>query len=504
MKTIGFLAIVVLLFQDGIRESRIVATFVTPVEGLGVDKISSLSRSGVGRLAYHKQKAMPSCLSSYYERGQSTTRLWTQNNSDIANDKEGNTNAKDAENDTKISEDGTVNNASTPKPDNMLSNFLYGANYVHSRYLSILWKYSIVRSSTVTVPIAIGLWMNYGGLYEPLVGALRFVLAISSLVARFLQLPLEFAQSLVLSIWNISPQTISTAIGYLPNAAAIPFVQLLLAVRPTVMSVVEYCCENTLISFLSSVVAIVIWRPSVEEWQYRSILDKLLFGVPRWVLDRGQKISPTVSSAIQQVGTIIPGAKRSNIDGIANNNETVVEENAVINEKVTNLTSTNSTDEDTEVSSLLPKESTRILLGSLLFATTRLGWLSIDPTDTVGLSNSPYGFTIGFLRSIGSIFSSGAEIRRGLRSFVLLLAIHQTVSTFLIAQNIFASIYREKGLAASVGAHMSWTVGKGTIPFRLAWKFWQSTPLASAWNESYGTTNKPDSAVVGESGNEKA
>ena len=120
MKTIEFLAIVVLLFQDGIRESRIVATFVTPVEGLGVDKISSLSRSGVGRLAHHKQKAMPSCLSvleqysrksicaipatserqkrfatgKYYERGQSTTRLWTQNNSDTANDKESNTNPK--------------------------------------------------------------------------------------------------------------------------------------------------------------------------------------------------------------------------------------------------------------------------------------------------------------------------------------------------------------------------------------------------------------------------
>jgi hypothetical protein len=47
-------------------------------------------------------------------------------------------------------------------------------------------------------------------------------------------------------------------------------------------------------------------------------------------------------------------------------------------------------------------------------------------------------------------------------------------------------------LAASVGAHLSWTVGKGTIPFRLLWKFWQSS-FASIWSISYGS--RPDTPV---------
>eukprot|EP00536_Pseudo-nitzschia_multiseries_P008878 jgi/Psemu1/306124/fgenesh1_kg.235_\ len=45
-------------------------------------------------------------------------------------------------------------------------------------------------------------------------------------------------------------------------------------------------CGNDALKFVSSVMAIVVWRPAVEEWQYRSILDKLLFAAPRWVLAR--------------------------------------------------------------------------------------------------------------------------------------------------------------------------------------------------------------------------
>ena len=140
----------------------------------------------------------------------------------------------------------------------------------------------------------------------------------------------------------------------------------------------------------------------------------------------------------------------------------------------------------------LPSESTRILLGSLLFATTRLGWLSTDPADPVGLSNSPYGFTIGFIQSILSLFLGGretSEIRHGVRIFILLLAIHQTVSTFLVAQHVFAGIYLRRGLAASVGAHVSWTVGKGTIIFRLLWKFLQWS-TASIRSVGWGSTSE--------------
>jgi hypothetical protein len=184
-------------------------------------------------------------------------------------------------------------------------------------------------------------------------------------------------------------------------------------------------------------------------------------------------------------------------------------ESVVVNDNNGDSTSTAdgqaNGEEESSYTPFLPDESTRILLGSLLFATTRLGWLSSDPADTIALSNSPYGFTIGFLQSIGSLVSSGGgvpEVRQSLRIFILLLAIHQTVSSFLVAQHVFASIYRQRGLAASVGAHVSWTVGKGTIPFRLLWKFWQSM-FASVWSDaSYDGSSSSDTTEATRGGDD--
>ena len=384
----------------------------------------------------------------------------------------------------------TTDEASTPKRDrwrdNFLSDFLYGANYVHSQYLSILWRYSILKSFTVTVPIGIALWMNQD-LYNSFFGVLRSILAISSVAARLLQLPLEFAQSLLLNGWNVSPEAFAAAINFLPNAAAIPLVQLILSLRSCIMVVVETCCENSTIRFLSSMMAILVWRPSVEEWQYRSVLDKLLFGAPRWMLARGQQISPSSTAAIQRIKTNLTTAIENSKNATS---VSTVEEIAGENNDNSTNTAIIEADEEDAFAPFLPDESTRILLGSILFATTRLGWLSTDPADTVALSNSPYGFTIGFLQSIGSLFSSGGVIQRDLRIFILLLAIHQTISTFFVAQHVFAGIYRRRGLVASVGAHVSWTIGKGTIVFRLLWKFWQSV---------FPNGKSPDPIVVGDS-----
>ena len=49
---------------------------------------------------------------------------------------------------------------------------------------------------------------------------------------------------------------------------------------------------------------------------------------------------------------------------------------------------------------------------------------------------------------------------------------------------------------ASVGAHVSWTVGKGTIVFRLLYKFWQSTS-ASVWSATYGSSPETEAVAVG-------
>ena len=43
----------------------------------------------------------------------------------------------------------------------------------------------------------------------------------------------------------------------------------------------------------------------------------------------------------------------------------------------------------------------------------------------------------------------------------------------LAALWLFASLYRTRGLAASMGAHIAWTVSKGTVVFRLLWRLYQ-------------------------------
>ena len=396
---------------------------------------------------------------------------------------------------------------------NLISDFLYGAKYVNSQYLSILWRYSILRSFAVTLPIGIGLWINQErGLYDAMFRVLRSILSVSSVAARLLQLPLEFAQSLILNMWNVSPEALAAAISFLPNSLAIPVVQLLLLMRTVVITLVDACCGNSVITFLSSMMAILVWRPAVEEWQYRSVLNKLSFGIPRWALARGRELRPSAIDMMQRINSIV--ANFTDKTRISNNETStssdvstaslqpkpeisITKETIPVNETDENSTiiaiSDSSEGEEVAYDPFLPDESTRILLGSLLFATTRLGWLSSDPADTISLSNSPYGFTIGFLQSIWSLVATGGgvtEVRHGLRIFILLLAIHQTVSSFLVAQHVFAGIYRQRGLAASVGAHVSWTVGKGTIVFRLLWKVWQST-YAGVWSTSYGSN--PDS-----------
>ena len=563
--------------QNGFPARGSMPIFVV-VEGLDVAKISSLPRSRIGTTMFSTRpeavvqptrpplpgyylnsirKVSPTSSSllktmattEWQERKQCLSRLCSKNSDDnetndsIRSDADSGSASDDItdENspmDHAVTTDEASASASASatmkdrRKDSLLSDFLYGANYVHSQYLSILWRYSILRSFAVTLPIGIVLWwVNQANglvLYDSLFRVLRSFLTISSVAARLLQLPLEFAQSLVLSIWNVSPEAMVAAIDFLPNAAAIPVVQLLLSVRAAVTSVVEACCSNNVITFLSSMAAILVWRPAIEEWQYRSVLDKVLFGAPSWILARGQELSPSTIAMIQRItsiGSNLTG-RRSTI-GITNNETLSLSEpstfssvqtvgnlslsNQSVEVKDNNGNSTSTADgqtngeEESAYTPFLPDESTRILLGSLLFATTRLGWLSSDPFDTVALSNSPYGFTIGFLQSIGSLVSSGGgvpEVRQSLRIFILLLAIHQTVSSFLVAQHVFAGIYRQRGLAASVGAHVSWTVGKGTIPFRLVWKFWQST-FASVWSDTRdGGSSSPDTTEATRGGDD--
>jgi hypothetical protein len=385
-----------------------------------------------------------------------------------------------------------------------ISDFLYGANYVHSQYLSILWKYSFVWSFAVTIPIGIAL-LFIGGtntvLYDCLFRGLSSVLSISSAAARLLQLPLEIVQKIALNIWIFLPEVLTPVINTFPNVVAVPLVQILLSIRDATTTVITIGRGNNIIAFISSMVAILVWRPAVEEWQYRSILDKLLFAAPCWLLNsvtRKKRFTATVNDDSEVVvdnnndndnnlqSTLAsPSSSVSMVEFIptSSNNFTIIGNN-----NNSSSVDVDGTTEDDEVyNPLLPNKSTRILLGSLLFATTRLGWLSSDPADSIALSSSPYGFTIGFIQSILGHFSSQglSDIRPGLRILILLLAIHQTVSTFFVAQHVFAGIYRRRGLYASIGAHVSWTVGKGTIFFRLLLRLWKRlTTMGSRRNNS--------------------
>jgi hypothetical protein len=371
--------------------------------------------------------------------------------------------------------------------------FLYGAEYVHSRYLSLLWRYSIVKSLAITVPLAVLLWGSHfysttfgAAVYTFVFRILHAILSVSSGVARLLHLPLAFMK------WTLTavPGMIIAFLEYLPNFVAVHLVKALLFAKDTISTAATVGGvipqQHEILAFLCSVLAVLVWRPAVEEWQYRSILNKFMFA-PGAI----QRLSGTVTSRNNPIGQtsalveFIPltGPEQQQHQRIPPPPDDDVSMTA--QEDVSGRSDDDSNAGAVRKSDLpLPTESTRMLVGSLLFAATRLGWLSTDPAGG-DLYASPYGRTIGFLQSVLTHFSSHVmvEVRPSLRIWILLLAVHQAASSFLVAQHVFAHLYRQRGLAASVGAHVAWTVSKGTVGFRLLWRLWlaayRRSPLRS-------------------------
>lgn len=356
------------------------------------------------------------------------------------------------------------------------SDFAYGIQFVHSQYLNILWKYSIVQSIAVTLPFALLLWGAHfyasphtaQNIHDLLYYPLYSMWVVSSSVAEILHLPLEAFKGILASL----PMLLLTTVEHLPNFLAIPLVKIILAVQETVARLMVAFTSNRVVPFLSSVVAVLVWRPAVEEWEYRSILNKFLFA-PNALQSIGffkRPASPSVSMV-----------EHISVDGAPIDDAPTLPKS----EGAISQTNTNPKRERrfTRVSF---NNSNRILLGSILFATTRLGWLAWNPVSG-DHSASPYSWTIGFVQSIMAHFSSQVlpEVRPGLKVWVLLLAIHQTVSTFLVAQNIFAKVYGERGLVASIGAHMTWTISKGTLPLRLILRLWRWTTSTMGATTNY-------------------
>jgi hypothetical protein len=304
---------------------------------------------------------------------------------------------------------------------------------------------------------------------------------LSSGVASVLQLPLEALR------WTFAsfPALMIGLLEHLPNVLAVPMVQAVLLGRDTFSWISVMASNNQVASFLTSVTAVLVWRPAVEELEYRSILNKFFFA-PRFFQTKFKKRQsssldvPVVEFIPMDNSTYMPSSFTKK-DGDEMDKRPSAPQNRSI---------------------LLPlaNESNRILVGSILFATTRLGWLSWDPVT--GDHASPYSWTIGFVQSIMAHFSSQMlpQVRPRLQIWVLLLAIYQTVGTFLMAQNIFANLYRERGLVASVGAHVTWTISKGTIPIRLLWKLWtwcaSVTGLSVETGKMSGSTQKKASEML--------
>jgi hypothetical protein len=121
-----------------------------------------------------------------------------------------------------------------------MSSFVHGANTVHSSFLDIFWKYSIVQSLLVTLPFGLLLWLSR--LYVPSVGQqvydvfyypLYSLWIASARIAHILHWPLER----VLWITSRLPVLVITAVEYLPSVLAVPMVQAILVVNDAVTRV---------------------------------------------------------------------------------------------------------------------------------------------------------------------------------------------------------------------------------------------------------------------------
>jgi hypothetical protein len=87
------------------------------------------------------------------------------------------------------------------------------------------------------------------------------------------------------------------------------------------------------------------------------------------------------------------------------------------------------------------------------------------------------------MQSVITHFSSHvlSDLTPLLQKGFMLLALHQSISTFFVANCVFAPLYQERGLAAAIGAHVAWTVGKVSLPIRLLWRCLPSAKTQSWW-----------------------
>eukprot|EP00980_Cylindrotheca_fusiformis_P006639 scaffold1390_cov138-Cylindrotheca_fusiformis.AAC.42 len=305
-----------------------------------------------------------------------------------------------------------------------VNDFSAGFQHIHSNYLEIFWTYSFSKAMKYLLPLCfllvschylspdLGFFLS-----QSLDQTIETTFWITSWVGRILLLPLDAFGAAIKAL----PAIIVPMLDYMPPSVVVSLVSPVLFIYNMIHSLQSW--------FLLSTLAISVWRPILEEIQYRLFVTKIV----------GE----------ERLGRSFGMAKSSMVEPMVLTLETI---------NTTDTTDSNSTSMDS-----LSRSS---LLSSFLFASTRLGWLCTSPDN---VTPSPYAWTVGFSQSIFRLFSINgmSEIRPILQAGLTFLAMHQAVTTFLLSINIYAPFYKERGIFASIGAHIAWTTGIITIPFRL-------------------------------------
>ena len=314
------------------------------------------------------------------------------------------------------------------------SKFLFGVEHVEFHFLEFFWKYSVVRSLTVVAPIItllsiIQLLSPSAGasLSSSLVQYLSSVYFVVLQLSRVLGVPLDalawVGQSMLTSM--------VVCLDYLPYSTAMSILMAMLYLSNKVQMLSE--------TAVAIVVNFLVLSPMVEEFEYRFLIDTIFTNSRRKKAILENKNKPTTTTTVE-FKTMSADPSKSSLEKA--DDDPVIE---------------SSTDSiDNVVADRRPMRW--IVISNLLFATSRLYWLSANTYSMAG-----------FLQSAIARFSGNSlsELRPFLEKLFLAIAMHQSVTAYFLSRNVFAPLYQENGLAASMGGHVAWTVGLATLPLRL-------------------------------------
>ena len=315
-----------------------------------------------------------------------------------------------------------MSSTSSRRVDQIWNDFVSGADYVHHQFFDFFWQYSCRQPLTIIAPIFVLL-----ALIQLLLASRSqdIIQGMSQLLLRLFEgsryatwivrLPLE---SLVW-ICQAVPTYLVISLDYLPGQTALTVVRTLLYVQNRLRDFSD---------FIPVVVAkALLWRPLIAEFQYRFLIQRL-FG-------RIHKISSKNNTPKVEFIPLTGG------------------------ERLGNMTTTGTDDAE------FPEERPLwVTISCLIFATSQLKWITPDSYSLAGFFQSGVAHFSGY---------SLAELRPYLETMLLMVALFQSISTFLLSWHVLSPLYLKAGLAASFGGHVSWMFGLMTIPFRLGHKLFR-------------------------------